>query len=1091
MLLLSSGVKLFVIHVVNAESAAVRSKKVPIAIRTLGYYHSTNPTSKLYDDDALLMTASMMLPKLSGAFPMAHPTVTAIHRHRRENNEIYEIRIYDSAAPGTKATLNEAFERVLRQSKNCFAQLDTDVEWIEFDSDRMIFLTTVDIPPAHSLTQPAILHLMCTSHKVQSINFLIHVTRRNRHPPRFSRTENTFYVPSVLKPGFEVGKLTIIDHDPIIYNSQIGLSILGDEDHFLSDKNGSIMIKKSMTDLQLYKPIELRVLAIDYGSPQLYSTTNITIIPVSVSQPANVRVNVANTEYQIFEWDAPEYGIAEKYKLTVKRRDITILEHEIDGQDTISLSQDKFSAGSDYTITVTALDVEGETPSEEHKFIVSKDEIHCSGECDKGGLPMCYYGKFNKIEQYRDKTGLHCLCFDGYSGPQCDIVESCHGEHGQEAFGAVQWSDAPVNESAFISCPYNSDDTKLQRQCVWDDKHRHAVWENVSTSDVCKKQSSILVHLGVLANYAMKEPQTVSGIMAVQRFLDTIMTFPAFDPTKITVQTYDSTIAEHAAQVMDTVISRNLSLIPGNISNVQHHLDRYIHQFVSRMPVPFTLESSKEGIQFKTFEWHAGLDTFPTNVGRRCYVHLPKSIQTDVVRVVCMRNTTLYPILTGDTPVMSLEMDKDTPLPPGSKALIGLRPQHKNVNYTCAHFDEKENGWSIAGVTVISRNFNNGFVLCETTHLSLFTLLPESLFVRKTDWFSLLGSNVVTFTTSISIIVVFLCIILIVCPSNHTVDTSLVMFLSTLLLMHFVHLVIVVVPKYIPLHSYDLHIYALLEYCILSMILLLAILNVNIELKVKQLVTDFNNPYDPRPRHSFLKSFVACVIPVALTFLSVYFNGVLINHVTSKKPTLLAANIAFFSTFAVPFGVLFFVTVSYATHSMCLARKGLKKTPRWADDREAIMRELSSAAAASLLVTLILFTDAFLFFVKTTMMRNIIIAITQIALDAALFIFTCYFCSLHFGSSSASTESDFTGNTLSTDRRNQDLSRDRLLDNSDKSASASPGNATLHGFRANGTMNNGYSTQNSVTSAYSSFKPPVDSIYIDEPEHTGPLVSIV
>lgn len=69
--------------------------------------------------------------------------------------------------PGTKATLNEAFDNIMRESKNCYAQLDTDVEWIEFDSELMMFLTTLNVPSTVQLTQPATLHLMCASHKVR------------------------------------------------------------------------------------------------------------------------------------------------------------------------------------------------------------------------------------------------------------------------------------------------------------------------------------------------------------------------------------------------------------------------------------------------------------------------------------------------------------------------------------------------------------------------------------------------------------------------------------------------------------------------------------------------------------------------------------------------------------------------------------------------------------------------------------------------------------------------------------------------------------------------------------------------------------
>lgn len=48
--------------------------------------------------------------------------------------EIYEIRIYETAPPGTKATLNEPFDRLMREQKNCFAQLETgaELDWIRY-----------------------------------------------------------------------------------------------------------------------------------------------------------------------------------------------------------------------------------------------------------------------------------------------------------------------------------------------------------------------------------------------------------------------------------------------------------------------------------------------------------------------------------------------------------------------------------------------------------------------------------------------------------------------------------------------------------------------------------------------------------------------------------------------------------------------------------------------------------------------------------------------------------------------------------------------------------------------------------------------
>lgn len=119
---------------------------------------------------------------------------------------------------------------------------------------------------------------------MRSIDFSIHVTRRNRHPPKFSREFYHFYAPATLGVGAEVGKIHVVDSDPIIYNSQLQLSVLGDEQHWAVFKNGSVNVRQSMKDLKLYQPYSVRVIAVDFGSPQLFSMTNITIVPVSVSR---------------------------------------------------------------------------------------------------------------------------------------------------------------------------------------------------------------------------------------------------------------------------------------------------------------------------------------------------------------------------------------------------------------------------------------------------------------------------------------------------------------------------------------------------------------------------------------------------------------------------------------------------------------------------------------------------------------------------------------------------------------------------------------------------------------------------------------
>lgn len=146
---------------------------------------------------------------------------------------------------------------------------------------------------------------------MRSIHFSIHVTRRNRHPPKFSAENYQFYAPISISAGSELGRLIVLDHDPIIYNSQIQLTILPFEDsinpsllrqqqqyrfgffgttseassgYWQIYRNGSIIVQKSLTDLKLYAEYRMRILAVDFGSPQLFSIANVTILPVSVSR---------------------------------------------------------------------------------------------------------------------------------------------------------------------------------------------------------------------------------------------------------------------------------------------------------------------------------------------------------------------------------------------------------------------------------------------------------------------------------------------------------------------------------------------------------------------------------------------------------------------------------------------------------------------------------------------------------------------------------------------------------------------------------------------------------------------------------------
>ncbi|RCN31041.1 hypothetical protein ANCCAN_23184 [Ancylostoma caninum] len=203
---------------------------------------------------------------------------------------IYELRIYDGAARGTRLTMGVELQRRFETMKNCFGQLETDIEWIEYQSSRNAFYTASDLPsvkPTGDLT--GILHLLCTGNRMHSLNFRVHVTHRNHHPPTFAKPEYRFYAPVTLPVGAQVGKM--------------------------------------------------EVLAIDYGSPQLFNIANLTIVPVTVSQVQNLRVNVATEEYQIFEWDSPSYGHPEKYRLTIAKGESMHYEEELDGRRTVALTK--------------------------------------------------------------------------------------------------------------------------------------------------------------------------------------------------------------------------------------------------------------------------------------------------------------------------------------------------------------------------------------------------------------------------------------------------------------------------------------------------------------------------------------------------------------------------------------------------------------------------------------------------------------------------------------------------------------------------------------------------------------------------------
>lgn len=101
---------------------------------------------------------------------------------------------------------------------------------------------------------------------------------------------------------------------------------------------------------------------------------------------------MANEDYQIFEWDTPNYGVPEKIRLEVSRKGEVLHVMEVDGDETIAMSKTQFQSGPEYTVRVTSIDLEGSTPSEDSQFVLLNNDLTCRGRCADGGRPMCYYG---------------------------------------------------------------------------------------------------------------------------------------------------------------------------------------------------------------------------------------------------------------------------------------------------------------------------------------------------------------------------------------------------------------------------------------------------------------------------------------------------------------------------------------------------------------------------------------------------------------------------------------------------------------------------------------------------------------------------
>lgn len=152
--------------------------------------------------------------------------------------------------------------------------------------------------------------------------------------------------------------------------------------------------------------------------------------------------------------------------------------------------------------------------------------LNCSGECDVGGRPACYYSTPGTLEpqQYWDISGPRCVCYDGYFGHKCshigkivnrkgtcierESLDSCPQQTISETIGRMVWNETRVNGTARIACPYGPAGYTLHRRCSWDRDEERPVWEKPLAIDVegCRKKArashaSIALTINVHSNF--------------------------------------------------------------------------------------------------------------------------------------------------------------------------------------------------------------------------------------------------------------------------------------------------------------------------------------------------------------------------------------------------------------------------------------------------------------------------------------------------------------------------------------------------------------------------------------------------------------
>lgn len=93
-----------------------------------------------------------------------------------------------------------------------------------------------------------------------------------------------------------------------------------------------------------------------------------------------------------------------------------------------------------------------------------------------------------------------------------------------------------------------------------------------------------------------------------------------------------------------------------------------------------------QGVAIQTLQRLPDERAFRLLITSECGVRLPLATHASRIRAICMRNSTLQPMIDNANPLLSIE---DETAGGQQQIQVELRPFTEDINFTCVRFDEK------------------------------------------------------------------------------------------------------------------------------------------------------------------------------------------------------------------------------------------------------------------------------------------------------------------------------------------------------------------------------------------------------------------